>query len=69
MNEEDELSFDLIQACREVYSIATIEALHLKPSSLSRVQVPLGRMVAMPIVRPIFSSNLALFEDDFVHGY
>jgi hypothetical protein len=69
VNEEDELSFDQIQAYREVYSIATIEALHLKPSSLSCMQVPLYRMVAMPIVRPTFSSNLASLEDDFVHGY
>ena len=26
-------------------------------------------MVAMPIVRPILSSNLASFEDNFIHGY
>jgi hypothetical protein len=26
-------------------------------------------MVAMPIVRPTLSSNLASLEDDFVHGY
>jgi hypothetical protein len=52
MDEEDELSFDQIQATRKVNSIATIEELHLKPSSLSRMKVSLCRMVAMPIVRP-----------------
>jgi hypothetical protein len=26
-------------------------------------------MVPMPIVRPTLSSNLASFEDEFVHGY
>jgi hypothetical protein len=31
--------------------------------------VPLCRMVAMPIVRPTMSSNLASLEDDLVHGY
>jgi hypothetical protein len=41
----------------------------LKPSSLSRMMVPLCRMVAMPIVRPTLSSDLASLEADFVHGY
>jgi hypothetical protein len=50
-------------------SIPTIEALRLKPSSLSRMQVPLCRMVPMPIVRPTLSSDLASLEDEFVHGY
>ena len=50
-------------------SIATIEALRFKLSSLSRMQVLFCRLVAMPIVRPILSSDLASLEDDFVHGY
>jgi hypothetical protein len=33
------------------------------------MMVPLYRMVAMPIVRPTLSSDLALLEADFVHGY
>ena len=37
MDEEDELSTDQIQASNKVNSIATIEALYLKPSSLLRV--------------------------------
>jgi hypothetical protein len=69
VDEEDELSTDQIRASNKVNSIATIEALHLKPSSLSRMQVPLCRMVPMPIVRPTLSSNLASLEDEFVHGY
>jgi hypothetical protein len=69
VDEEDELSTDQIRATRKVNSIATIEALRLKPSSLSRMRVPLCRMVAMPIVRPTLSSDLASLEDDFVHGY
>jgi hypothetical protein len=69
VDEEDELSTDQIRATRKVNSIATIEALWLKPSSLLGMQVSLCRMVAMPIVRPTLSSDLASFEDDFVHGY
>jgi hypothetical protein len=69
VDEEDELSADQIQVNRKVNSIATIEALCLKPSSLSCMAVPLCRMVAMPIMRPILSSDLASLEDDFVHGY
>jgi hypothetical protein len=69
MDEEDELSVDQIWASKKIISIATIEALRLKPSSFSRMVVPLYRMVAMPIVRPILSSDLESLEDDFVHGY
>jgi hypothetical protein len=69
VDEEDELSTDQIRATRKVNSIATIEALRLKPSSLSRMRVPLCRMVAMPIVRPTLSLDLASLEDNFVHGY
>jgi hypothetical protein len=57
--EEDELSTDQIRATKKVNSIATIEALRLKPSSLSRMRISLCRMVAMPIVRPTLSSDLA----------
>jgi hypothetical protein len=69
VEEEDELSTDQIRATRKVNSIAIIEALCLKPSSLSRMRVPLCRMVAMPIVRSTLSSDLASLEDDYVHGY
>jgi hypothetical protein len=41
----------------------------LKPSSLSRMMAPLCRLVAMPIMRLTLSSDLALFEVDFIHGY
>jgi hypothetical protein len=57
VDDEDELSTDQIRASKKVNSITTIEALRLKPSSLSCMQVPLSRMVPMSIVRPILSSN------------
>jgi hypothetical protein len=41
----------------------------VKPSFLSCMAVSLCRMVAMPIVKPTLSSNLASLEDKFVHGY
>jgi hypothetical protein len=69
VDEEDELSTDQIWVSRKVNSIATIEALRLKPSSLSRMMVPLYRMVAIPIVWSTLSSGLASLEADFVHGY
>jgi hypothetical protein len=49
--------------------IATVEALHLKPTSLSRMPIPLCRLFAMPIVRPTLSSDVALLEKDFVYGF
>jgi hypothetical protein len=69
VDEEDELSTDQIRASRKVNTSATIEALCLKPSSLSRLPIPMYRMVAIRIVRPTLSSDLVLLEDDFVHGY
>jgi hypothetical protein len=69
VDEEDELSADQIQASRKVNSIATIEALCLKSSSLSCTLVPLCRMVAMPIIRPTLSSDLVSLEGDFMHRY
>jgi len=69
VDEEDELSADKIRVSTKVNSIATIEALLFKPTYLSRLQVPLCRMVGMPIVRPTLSSDLASLEADFVHGY
>ena len=52
VDEEDELSIDQIRASKKVNSIATIEALQLKPSSLSCTQVLQCRMIPMPILRP-----------------
>ena len=40
VDDEDELSTNQIRASKKVNSIATIEALRLKPSSLSYMQVP-----------------------------
>jgi hypothetical protein len=53
----------------KVNSIATIEALCLKPYIFYCMPIPMCRLVAMPIVRPILSIDLALLEDDFVDGY
>jgi hypothetical protein len=58
VDEEDELSTDQIRVSRKVNSIATIEVLCLKPSSLSHMMVPLCRLVAMPIVRSTLSLDL-----------
>jgi hypothetical protein len=59
VDEEDELSIDQIRAGGKVNSIATIEAIRLKPSLLSRMLILLCRLVAMPIVRPTLFSDLA----------
>ena len=69
MDIEDELSTNQIQAGMKVNSIATIEALCLKPSSLSHMPVLLYKMDAMAIVRPTMSSDLASLKNNFVCGY
>jgi hypothetical protein len=69
LDKEDDLSTDQIRASKKVNSIATIESLHLKLSLLPYMLILLCKLVAMPILRSILSSNLALLEDDFIHGY
>jgi hypothetical protein len=69
VDEDDELSANQIQVSKKVNSIATIEAVRLRPSSLSCMMVPLYRLVVMPIVRPTLSLDLASLKADFVHGY
>jgi hypothetical protein len=49
VDEEEELSVDQIRANKKVNSIATIEALCLKPSSLSRMPIPLSRLIAIQL--------------------
>ena len=54
---------------KKLNSVATIKSLRLQPISSSRFSIPLCRMLAMPMVRPTLSSDLAKLEQEFVHGY
>ena len=60
---------DDIRTRHKLNSVATISQLRVQPHSSSRFNIPLCRMLAMPMVRPTLSSDLAKLEQEFVHGY
>ena len=60
---------DDIRSRQKLNSVATISRLRVQPLSSSRFNIPLCRMLAMPMVRPTLSSDLGKLEQEFVHGY
>lgn len=60
---------DEIRTRQKLNSVATITSLRVQPSSSSRFNIPLCRMLAMPMVRPTLASDLTKLEQEFVHGY
>jgi len=70
MDEEDkDLDKDVLRAYHKVNSIKTIASLRIKPDHLFRLQIPLYRMVAMPMVRPTLSCDLKKLKQEFTTGY
>ena len=65
-DEEDE---DDMRTCHKLNSVATISRLRVQPFNSSRFNIPLCRMLAMPMVRPTLASDLSKLEQEFVHGY
>jgi hypothetical protein len=63
---EDEAQFigdeDEIRTWQKLNSVSTIASLRFQPISSSRFCIPLCRMLAMPMVRPTLSSDLAKLE-------
>ena len=60
---------DDIRSRQKLNSVATISRLRFQPLGSSRFPIPLCRMLAMPMVRPTLTSDLAKLEQEFVHGY
>ena len=60
---------DDIRTRQRLNSIAAISRLRVQPLSSSRFNIPLCRMLAMPMVRPTLPTDLAKLEQEFVHGY
>jgi hypothetical protein len=49
--------------------INTIESLRISPRESSRLDVPLCRLMYMPLVRPTLQSDIKRLEAEFTHGY
>ena len=60
---------DEIRTRQKLNSVSTITSLRFQPITSSRFNIPLCRMLAMPMVRPTLTSDLAKLEQEFVHGY
>ena len=60
---------DEIRARHKLDSVACISSLRMKPFSSSRFDIPLCRMQAMPMVRPMMQCDLSKLEEEFAHGY
>ena len=60
---------DEIRSRKRLNSVATISSLRLKPFSASQFDIPLYRMQAMPMVRPMMQCDLSKLEEEFAHGY
>jgi hypothetical protein len=60
---------DDIRSRKKLNFVATISRLRVQPLSSSRFNIPLCRMLAMPMIRPTLSNDLGKLEQEFVHGY
>ena len=63
------LNEDDIRQAQKMDTVATLQSLRLFPNELSRMQIPLCRLVPMPMVRPTLASDILALEQQFVYGY
>ena len=50
-------------------AVETISTLRMKPDELFRLQIPLYRLVAMPMIRPTLSCDIKKLKQEFAGGY
>jgi hypothetical protein len=41
----------------------------MRPCDLSRMKIPLCRLIPLPLVRPVLQSDMKHLENDFIFGY
>jgi hypothetical protein len=72
-DEQDEAVFKLnedeLRKLQKVDSIQCIENMRISPKEVSRFDIPLCRMVYMPLVRPTLANDIKRLEIEFTHGY
>jgi hypothetical protein len=71
--EQDEallkLNEDELRELQKANSIQCIEGMRMLPKEASRFDIPLCRMVYMPLVRPTLAHDIKRLEAEFIHGY
>jgi hypothetical protein len=72
-DEQDEallkLNEDELRELQKVDSIQVIEGMRITPKDASRFDIPLCRVVYMPLVRPTLANDIKKLEVEFTHGY
>jgi hypothetical protein len=63
------LNEDELRVLQKMDSIQCIEGMRITPKEASRFDIPLCRMVYMPVVRPILAYDIKRLEAEFTHGY
>ena len=63
------LNEDDIRRAHKMDTVATLQSFRLFPNELSRMRIPLCRLVPMPMVRPTLASDILALEQQFVYGY
>jgi hypothetical protein len=63
------LNEDELRELQKVDSIQCIESMRILPKEVSRFDIPLCRMVYMPLVRPTLGIDIKRLEAEFTHGY
>ena len=63
------LNEDELQRLQKVNSIQVIESMWILPKDVSRFDIPLCRMLYMPLVRPTLATDIKKLETEFTHGY
>jgi len=67
-DEDKELIEDELQRLQKGDAVETISTLQMKPDELFRLQIPLCRLVAMPMIRPTLSCDIKKLEQEFAGG-
>jgi hypothetical protein len=63
------LNEDELRNLQKANSIQCIEGMRLLPKEASRFDIPLCRMIYMPLVRPTLAHDIKRLEAEFTHGY
>jgi hypothetical protein len=63
------LNEDELRNLQKANSIQCIEGMRLSPKEASRFDIPLCRMIYMPLVRPTLAHDIKRLEAEFTHGY
>jgi hypothetical protein len=58
-----------LRELQTINSIKCIELMRISPKEASHFDIPLCRMVPMPLVRPTLGSDIKRLEAEFSHGY